>query len=61
VEGAAGGGSVSGVWGVGGAESEGGGEGQAAGRLAPAAQLEGEGDDEVEQGRADGGAVLEPP
>jgi hypothetical protein len=27
------------------------------GRLAPTTELEGEGDDEVEQGRADGGAV----
>ncbi|WP_329375131.1 hypothetical protein [Streptomyces sp. NBC_01483] len=37
------------------------GSGEASGRLAAAAQLEGEGDDEVEQGGADGGAVLEPP
>lgn len=40
-----------------GASGEAQGQGQAAGRLAAAAQLEGEGDDQVEQGRSDGGAV----
>lgn len=33
------------------------GQGQAAGRLAPTTELESEGDDQVEQGRADGAAV----
>jgi len=40
-----------------GASGEAQGQGQAAGRLGPATELVGEGDDQVEQGRSDGGAV----